>query len=289
MARFTKFHDTWQAALVEAGASGREWAVFARLVSNQRSDTFFRSAKMIAAEIGLDVTQVNDAMKALRSRRVLRDGKLVPIIEIAKKSAPGRATTYRVNIPTEFDAWDRTQPGPHDNAWDGTPSDYDDNAWDDTPSESNETLGANHPNARSESPECLESHPAVIERSSLVAGGAPLQGAPTPPALVEDVLRGGGVFGDTPRAQKRAEPKRPPCPSPGAVWDEADGVWFMPPSLESFEAARERMDAAIAAGDDPDPNDLKTYSRGYKAHVQQDGTLRSRSGRKAVETRVRTI
>lgn len=99
---FTRLWSTVQRALVQSGASGREWACLAALMRFQedRSGPLCMSVERIAKETGLTEGSVRQGLHRLLARRyLLSDGHELPVLAICEKSSRGRATTYRLCVP----------------------------------------------------------------------------------------------------------------------------------------------------------------------------------------------
>lgn len=101
-AAFTRLWSTVQRALVQSGASGREWACLAALMRFQDDDSglLCMSVEKIARETGLSEGSVRQGLYHLLERRyLLSDGHELPVLAICEKSSRGRATTYRLGVP----------------------------------------------------------------------------------------------------------------------------------------------------------------------------------------------
>lgn len=246
---FTRFHATWNAALVEAGASGLEYAAFAALTRYPpKYGTYSRSQEDLCRETGMSAAQASEALRRLRKDRLfMMGGEMRPILKLAKKPCKGHPTRYQVCVPETFEEWDRTPPRhgpspwqPHDetryermrehyeqhmreasepinNAWADATSNQADNAWADATSNNGPMHGFEQPNAWGGNDECLGYQHTPIEDKTIksggvkssIGGGASPQDATPPAHLLEG--RGGGMFGTMPRATiEKVDPKTDP-------------------------------------------------------------------------------
>lgn len=100
-AAFTRLWSTVQRALVQSGASGREWACLAALMRFQDDDSglLCMSVEKTARETGLSEGSVRQGLYHLLERRyLLSDGHELPVLAICEKSSRRRTTTYRLCV-----------------------------------------------------------------------------------------------------------------------------------------------------------------------------------------------
>ena len=101
-AAFTRLWSPVVRALVQSGASAREWACLTALMRFQDGPDgiLCMSVEKIARETGLSEDGVRHALSQLLSRRyVLSDGHELPIIVIRRRATRSRATSYHLCVP----------------------------------------------------------------------------------------------------------------------------------------------------------------------------------------------
>ena len=92
-------------AMVQSGATGREWAVLVALMRFQDKDRLgllHMGARQISDLTGLSEDSVRQALMSLTRRRyLLRDGHEMPILRIVERAARGRPSTYDLGVARE--------------------------------------------------------------------------------------------------------------------------------------------------------------------------------------------
>lgn len=92
-------------AMVQSGATGREWAVLVALMRFQDRDRLgllHMGTHQISDLTGLSEDSVRQALMSLTRRRyLLRDGHEMPILRIYERAARGRPSTYSLCISRE--------------------------------------------------------------------------------------------------------------------------------------------------------------------------------------------
>ena len=102
--QFSRVWATVPGAMVRAGATGAEWAVFCALVRYQDGgDEVCRPVRDIAEECGLSVSTVRNAIRSLTLKTFPgADGEPVPVLSRVGRGHNGRTARYRVNVPREW-------------------------------------------------------------------------------------------------------------------------------------------------------------------------------------------
>ena len=89
-------------AMVQSGATGREWAVLVALMRFQYRHPvglLHMGTHQISELTGLSEDSVRQALSSLTKRSyLLRDGHELPILTISEHAARGRPTTYRLGV-----------------------------------------------------------------------------------------------------------------------------------------------------------------------------------------------
>ena len=92
-------------AMVQSGATGREWAVLVALMRFQDRDRLgllHMGTHQISELTGLSEDSVRQALMSLTRRRyLLKDGHEMPIIRIIERAARGRPSTYDLCVSRE--------------------------------------------------------------------------------------------------------------------------------------------------------------------------------------------
>ena len=92
-------------AMVQSGATGREWAVLVALMRFQDRDRLgllHMGTRQISELTGLSEDSVRQALMSLTRRRyLLRDGHEMPILRIIERAARGRPSTYDLCVSRE--------------------------------------------------------------------------------------------------------------------------------------------------------------------------------------------
>ena len=92
-------------AMVQSGATGREWAVLVALMRFQDRDRLgllHMGTRQISDLTGLSEDSVRQALMGLTRRRyLLRDGHEMPILRIFERAARGRPSTYELGVARE--------------------------------------------------------------------------------------------------------------------------------------------------------------------------------------------
>ena len=92
-------------AMVQSGATGREWAVLVALMRFQDRDRLgllHMGTRQISDLTGLSEDSVRQALMSLTRRRyLLRDGHEMPILRIVERAARGRPSTYDLGVARE--------------------------------------------------------------------------------------------------------------------------------------------------------------------------------------------
>ena len=92
-------------AMVQSGATGREWAVLVALMRFQDRDRLgllHMGTHQISELTGLSEDSVRQALMSLTKRRyLLRDGHEMPILRIVERAVRGRPSTYSLGVARE--------------------------------------------------------------------------------------------------------------------------------------------------------------------------------------------
>ena len=92
-------------AMVQSGATGREWAVLVALMRFQDGDRLgllHMGTHQISELTGLSEESVRQALMGLTRRRyLLKDGHEMPILRIIERAARGRPSTYDLCVSRE--------------------------------------------------------------------------------------------------------------------------------------------------------------------------------------------
>ena len=92
-------------AMVQSGATGREWAVLVALMRFQDRDRLgllHMGTRQISELTELSEDSVRQALMSLTRRRyLLRDGHEMPILRIYERAARGRPSTYELGVARE--------------------------------------------------------------------------------------------------------------------------------------------------------------------------------------------
>ena len=102
---FTMVWEPVVKAMVQSGATGREWAVLVALMRFQERNPLgllHMGMRQISELTGLSEDSVRQALSSLTRRRyLLRDGHEMPVLRIFEHAARGRPTTYQLGMSRE--------------------------------------------------------------------------------------------------------------------------------------------------------------------------------------------